>query len=248
MKTKAFQRFTQRIGYYDSDIELCDLLVKAYRTKPNSDDNIAVDLGATDVSHPVLAARPNTRASRNTTGNHLRSTVAAAYIKDLYEDFSEYISEVMAKAAVKGINPNQFVGDVKLEIQVRDILAAGSWDNVVSTISAGIFRKLENERNTRELIRKASVRLGLNVDNALLNAAMPYLDARHILVHRDGKTDQKYRDTYATVRLRSEKIVTDLAFAKDAKVAVKGLAADIDTKIIAADLVRQQDLSGNAAE
>ena len=158
MKTKAFQRFIQRIGYYDSDIELCDLLVQSYRNRPNSDENIAVALGATTASHPVLAGRPNTRASRNTTGNHLKSTVAAAYIKDLFEDFSEYISEAMAKAAIKGVNPGQFVGDVKIEIQARDILSSGSWDQVVSNISAEIFRKLENEKNTRELIRKASRR------------------------------------------------------------------------------------------
>tara|TARA_R110002012_G_scaffold23677_1_gene80121 strand:- start:332 stop:1078 length:747 start_codon:yes stop_codon:yes gene_type:complete len=248
MKTKAFWRFTQRIGYYDSDIELCDLLVKAYRERPNSDHNIAVELGATAESHSVLAARPNTAASRNTTGNHLRSTVAAAYIKDLYEDFSEYISEVMAKAAIKGINPGQFIGDVKLEIQAKDILSAGSWDNVVRTISDGIFRKLENEKSTRDLIRRASNRLGLNLDNGLLDGAMPYLDARHILVHRDGKTDQKYRDAYPNIRLRSRKLVTDLTFAKDAKAAVRALAGDIDAKMIAADLIRHQDLSGNAAE
>ncbi|MEM6890236.1 MAG: hypothetical protein AAF636_19190 [Pseudomonadota bacterium] len=248
MKTKAFQRFIQRIGYYDSDIELCDLLVKSYLIGPNSDENIAVALNATAESHPVLAGRPNKRASRNTTGYHLKSTVAAAYIKDLFEDFSEYISEVMTKAAIKGINPAQFIGDVKIEIQARDILSYGTWDQVVSHISSEIFRKLENERNTRQLIRKASRRLGLNVDNALLDAAMPYLDARHIFVHRDGKTDQKYRDSYPDVRLRKEKIVTDLTFAKDAKTAVKALGSDIDAKIIAADLIRQQDLSGNAAE
>jgi hypothetical protein len=248
VKTKAFQRFIHRISYYESDIELCDLLVCRYLNGANSDENISISLGSTTEAHQVLASRPNTRASRNTTGNHLKSTVAAAYIKDLFEDFSEYISEVMTKASIKGVNPGQFVGDAKIEIQAKDILSAGSWEKVVSNISGEIFRKLENEKNTRELIKKASRRLGLNVDNALLDAAMPYLDARHILVHRDGKTDQKYRDTYPTVRLRGEKIVSDMAFAKAAKITVKALASDIDAKIIAADLIRQQDLSGNAAE
>ncbi|UWR21125.1 hypothetical protein [Sulfitobacter sp. S190] len=247
MKTKAFWRFTQRIGYYDSDIELCDLLVAAYMQRANSGDDIAVDLGATAASHPVLAGRPNTLASRRTTGNHLRTTVAAAYIKDLYEDFSEYLAEIMAKAALKGINPGQFVGDVKFDIQAKDILAAGSWDNVVNQISEGIFRKLENEKSTRDLVRKASIRLGLNINNALLDGAMPYLDARHILVHRDGKTDQRYRDAYPAVRLRSQKIITDLLFAKDAKTAVRALADDIDAKMIAAGLIRPQDINGNAA-
>ena len=248
MKTKVLHRFEQRIRYYDSDIELCDLLVESYLKDANSDENIAVAQGATVESHPVLAARQNNRASRNTTGNHLKSTVGAAYIKDLFEDFTDYISDVMTKAAIKGISPGQFVGDVKLEMSARDILSAGSWDEVVSNISREIFRKLENEKSTRDLINKASVRLGLNVDKTLLSEAMPYLDARHILVHRDGKTDEKYRKTYSTVRLRDGKIVTDLVFAKKARIAVKALAADIDAKIIDADLIRQQDLSGNKAE
>ena len=151
----------------------------------------------------------------------------------------------MTNAAMKGINPARFVGNVKLDLHATDILSAGNWDGAVRAISDAIFRKLENERNTRDLVRKASERLGLNVEQAVLDAAMPYLDARHILVHRDGKTDEKYRNDYPTIPLRNDKLVVDFALVSNAKIAVSALAREIDDKLIAADLVRAKDLDGN---
>jgi len=247
LPTKALHRFTQRIRYYESDVELCDLLVESFIKSPNTATNIADNLGGSVDTHSVLTSRDNTRASRNTCGNHLRATMATAYIKDLYEDFAEFIADTMSKAAMKGVNPAIFIGDVSINVQAKDILATSSWEGTVNLISSEIFRKLENERSTKDLVRKASTRLGLNIDNGLLDAAMPYFDTRHILVHRDGKTDERFRNDHPDIRLRARKIVVDLALAKSAKTAVAALAYDIDTKIIAADLVRPQDISGNAA-
>lgn len=245
MVTKAIRRFEQRVDYYGTDLELCDLLVRAFARRANSEDNLAVDLGSDADRHPILGRRRNTRASRGICGNHLKSTLAIAFIKDLYEDFSEYLATIMTNAAMKGINPARFVGNVKLDLHATDILSAGNWDGAVRAISDAIFRKLENERNTRDLVRKASERLGLNVEQAVLDAAMPYLDARHILVHRDGKTDEKYRNDYPTIPLRNDKLVVDFALVSNAKIAVSALAREIDDKLIAADLVRAKDLDGN---
>lgn len=245
MATKAFRRFEQRVDYYGTDLELCDLLVRSFIQRPNSEEFISVDLGSDLVRHPILGRRRNTRDSRRICGTHLKSTLSSAFIKDLYEDFSEFLATTMSNAATKGIDASRFVGDVKLDIQVKDILATGNWDAAVRSMSDAVFRKLENERNTRELIAKASVRLGLNILPATLNAAMPYLDARHILVHRDGRTDEKYRMDYPAIRLRENKIIVDFAFALEAKQSIKALATEIDTKIIAADLVRPQDREQN---
>jgi hypothetical protein len=162
----------------------------------------------------------------------------------LFEDLSEFISDTMTKAALKGIDPGRFVGEVKLDIHAADFLAAGDWEAAVKLVSDAIFRKLENERNTRDLIRKASVRLGLQISQQTLDAAMPYLDARHILVHRDGRTDEQYRRDYPNIRLRDERIVVDYPFVADAKRTVTALALDIDQRIIASNLVRPQDVSG----
>ncbi len=119
----------------------------------------------------------------------------------------------MTKAALKGIDPARFVGEVRLDIHAAEFLAAGNWDAAVALVSNAIFRKLENERNTKDLVRKASVRLGLQIDQGKLDAAMPYLDARHMLVHRDGKTDEQYRRDYPGIPLDGEKLIIDYGIA-----------------------------------
>ena len=245
MATKAFRRFEQRVAYYGTDLELCDLLVKKFIGRSNSEQKLAVALGSNSTNHPYLARRVNSRRSRQICGTHLKSTLAGAFIKDIYEDFSEYLSTIMGNSAIKGINPARFVGNAKLNLNAVDILSAGNWDDAVRAISDDIFRKLENERSTRDLVQKASDRLGLGVSQGTIDAAMPYLDARHILVHRDGKTDDLYRTNYPTIRLRANKIIVDLALVSDAKETVNALAKEIDDQLILADLIRFQDLDGN---
>jgi len=244
MATKAYHRFIQRIEYYGADLELCDLLVRRFFAVPNSQATLAEALDSANDRHPYLGRRVNAQRSRLICGNHLKHTLHVAFIKDLFEDFSAFLAETMTKAALRGIDPGRFVGDVRLDIHASEILAAGNWDAAVRLVSDAIFRKLENERNSRDLIRKASVRLGLQIDQAALDAAMPYLDARHILVHRDGVTDEQYRHDYPQIGLGGMKLVVDYPFVSEAKRTVTALALDIDDKIVAADLVRRQDLSG----
>lgn len=244
MTTKAYRRFTQRIEAYNEDLELCDVLVRQFRRRPNSEASLAVLLGSTNDRHTHLGRRGNTRRSREICGAHLKNTLYAAYVKDLFEDFSAYLAESMTKAALKGINPQRFVGDVRLDISAAEVLAAGGWEATVRLLSDAIFRKLENERKTRDLITKASVRLGLQLEAARLDAAMPYLDARHMLVHRDGKPDDAYQRAYPAIVLRNGKLPLDFPFVSSAKREVSALALHIDQAIIAADLVRPQDISG----
>lgn len=244
MATKALRRFEQRIDSYNTDLELCDLLVRQLFAKQNSVENLAVALGGTAERYPYIGRRSNNKQSRDVCGAHLKHTLLTAFVKDVFEDFSAFIAETMTKAALKGVNPQRFVGDVKLDLSAAEILGSGSWDSAVRLVSDSIFRKLENERKTRDLIQKASVRLGLNVDNGILNDAMPYLDARHILVHRDGKADELYTRDYPGIALRNEKIVVDYNFASQTRTTVRALAQHLDELIIAADLVRPQDLSG----
>jgi len=242
--TKAYHRFLNRIAYYNTDIELCELLVGRFFQTPHSDENLAVALGSTADIHPSLSRRVNSRNSKNICGNHLKSTLYAAFIKDLFEDFSAFISDTMTKAALAGIDPARFVGEIRLDLHAADILATGNWDAAVRLVSDAIFRKLENERNTKELLRKASARLGLALDQNVLNGAMPYLDARHILVHRDGRVDDLYVADYPQIQVREGKIATNYQFVGDARRAVDALARHIDERVIAANLVRNQDMSG----
>ncbi|WP_294217966.1 hypothetical protein [uncultured Sphingomonas sp.] len=244
MTTKAYHRFSQRIAYYNSDVELVEVLVGQFVQMPNTNDNIAVSLGCDAGRYPNLARRVNVRDSRKIVGGHLKATLHASFIKDLFEDFSEFIADTMTKAAQAGIDPARFVGEIKLDIHAAEILGTGGWDAAVKLVSDAIFRKLENERNTKDLIRKASARLGLALETGIVEAAMPFLDARHILVHRDGTADELYRRDYPQIALRKGKIVVNFDFVLSARAAVDALARHIDDRIIHANLVRNQDMHG----
>ena len=213
-------------------------MVRQFLATKDSDQTVAEVLGSNNLQHPHLARRSNNKRSRDIAGFHLKSTLAAAFIKDVFEDFSEFLSETLTKAAMKGIDPARFIGNVKFDIDAASILRAGNWDAVVKLISDALFRKLENERNTKDLIEKASVRIDLQIDNAILLAAMPYLDARHMLVHRDGKADEKYRRDYPNIKLyRDNKIKVTFPFLSAAKSTVLALALHIDNRIISSNLV-----------
>jgi hypothetical protein len=244
MPTKALQRFEDRVSAYASDLELADLLVRKFCASASTPDTIAVFLDGSVAQYPNLNRRENNRTSRNIVGPHMKVTLYAAFIKDLYEDFSEYLATSMKKAALAGLNPAQFQGDAKLDLQAKEILQVGSWENAVALISEKIFRSLENEKSTITLINKVSGRLGLALEPAILSSAMPYLDARHILVHRDGRVDAAYTGSYPGIPVREGKLKIDYDFVRNARTSVRALASHIDERLCAAHLVRQQDMIG----
>jgi hypothetical protein len=242
MTTKAYHRFKQRCDYYDCDLELLDILVNQFRAIPNTNQNLAVALGSTKANYQILGRRRNTQQSRNVVGGHLKSIFIAGFIKDIYEDFEEFVAETMVRAAQKGIDAARFVGSYKLDIDAKFLLDAGDWDTIVRKISNEIFRKLENERSTIKVINGAINRLGLTIPALTIDSALPFLECRHLLVHQDGKADAAFRAKYPTVRVATGKIVLSRQFATDAKKAIDDLAKAIDDEIIARGLVRPEDM------
>lgn len=89
-KTKAYYRFEQRCGYYDSDLSLCDLLVRSFVAVPNSKDTLAVALGSDKAIHPDFG-QANTRKGREGRSYYLKRTLAVSFVKDLYEDLSNVL-------------------------------------------------------------------------------------------------------------------------------------------------------------
>lgn len=242
MTTKAYHRFKQRCDYYDSDLELCDLLVSSFRNIPDSNQMLATALGSNSADHPYLGRRRNTQNSRNVMGGHFRRTFYGSFIKDIYEDFEEFVSETMTRAAQKGVDPSRFLGDVKPTVDAKTLLSAGNWDSVVRIISNDIFRKLENERSTIKVVKGLTTRLNFDLPDLIIDTAMAYLDARHMLVHQDGRADAEYRQKYPHITVDNGKISLTRLFATNAKSAVDDLAKAIDDQIIANNLVRPEDM------
>lgn len=245
MQTKAHQRLAGRIVSYSTDFEIANVLVRDFEARADSRGSLATSLNAPAASHPKLHTRRNTEGSRRIVGRHLKKTLYVSFIKDLYEDFGEYLSNILNIAALAGVDPARFAGDVKIELKATEILSAGDWPNSVRLISDKIFRQLENERSTTKLIEKIDAKLGLAVPRATIDAALPYLDARHIFVHRDGVSDALYRVSYPGIPLdRSGKLKANYNFVISAQSAVSALAKALDDRLIDLGLVREDDLVG----
>lgn len=244
MKTKNYQRFISRIGNYESDLELSNVLISNFITKtPNSENTLAQEMGANSATHLKLAGCVNTKQSRKVIGLHLKRTLYSSFLKDLYEDFTDFLKATLESAARIDPQPERFIGNSKINMGIVDTLKLGSWAAFLGKVSEDIFRSLENERSTIALVNKLNERLGLEVPGLAISAAMPYLDARHIFVHRDGKADNVYKDAHQHVVLDAQgKIKLDFIFVNAARLAVCELAKEIDQQIIATNLTAPNDV------
>ncbi|QND46981.1 hypothetical protein HB780_14685 [Rhizobium lusitanum] len=238
MRTKPYQRFIARVADYEADIELSDVLVTTFISKvKNSNHNIATHMGLSNQLYPKLASRINSHQSRKIVGIHLQKALYGSFMKDLYEDFSEFLQETIKAAAMKGIDYPRLLSGSSVDMKMIDVLKAGSWDALLIKVSENVFRSLENERSTIKLIEKFNIKLDLKIQQNFVDEAMPYLEARHIIVHRDGKADAKYIADYAAIALDPKgKIKLDFAFVTLARTKVCELARHINERVQAEDL------------
>lgn len=243
-KTKYLHKFLSRTDHFVADIELADVLAISSGSGILSANGGAYLFDAVDpAQHPTLARRKNNGHNRRLAVRHLKSSLCSGYIKDLYEDFNDYMQEVLESAARNGINPNRLIGSHKINIEANELLAAGNWDNVVHIVARSIFRKLEDERNTKSLIQSMDSKLGLGLDQAILNSALPYFELRHLLVHHDGVADadfcQRFQNFGATA---GEKISVEFNMVSAARTAIVALAKHFDSKVLHYQLVKATEL------
>ena len=96
-----------------------------------------------------------------------------------------------------------------------------------------IFQQLENERSTITLISKIKNKLGLNIPQDSIDAALPYLEVRHVFVHSDGKPCEEFKRKYPEIKLdQSQRILLNSSFAKDAYEKIKKLILEIDNEMM----------------
>lgn len=234
MKTKSLVRFSSRAAHLDVDIELADVLkISIQNGMLNTSGNQYIFDKVNPNQHPRLAARANTSGSRKLAANNLKSTLYESYIKNIYEDAVQYFLEVLTAAARNGLDPNRLIGEHKVSFEANDVLKAGSWINVVNMVTESVFRKLENERSTRKLIEKMNNKLNLAVPQPIIEAALPYFEIRHLLVHADGKADQKFCASFpafnATV---GKRIKLDYTLLQDARYRINELINEFDDRIV----------------
>ncbi len=91
-----------------------------------------------------------------------------------------------------------------------------------------------------------SEKLNLGVDNAIVESALPYLDLRHILVHRDGRIDRDFAARHPQLGLNEGDDFSlshsDIVRARD---AILTLVSHFDERIIHTGSILPEDQQPN---
>lgn len=242
VRSKAYHSFEQKLSYFDDDIELVDVLRRSVLSGDLTDPASANVLKHVDPArHTHIARRQNADGSRTLVVNHLRATVYSSYVKDVYEEVTQYLRTILAQSSKNGFNSGRLIGEHSFKVEAKTILDLGSWDKVCQMVAESVFQSLEAERSTLRLLEKMASKLALTIPTPLINAALPYLEVRHFLVHTDGKVSQEYMDAYPQIQTQDGYIALSYTFISNLRESVKSLIAEYDREVIARDLLRAED-------
>ncbi|PKQ15559.1 MAG: hypothetical protein CVT67_09070 [Actinobacteria bacterium HGW-Actinobacteria-7] len=192
MGSKARVKFLNRAARYDGDIEFVDVIYTAViADHMTPEDGVPLFAGVDVGRHPRLAGQKPTSDNRRHVAGHLRRSVYASYIKDLYEDFAEYLMEIVSVAR-KGSKPTDIAREHKVTLEAGEILDCHSLEDVLGLVTASFFDRLEQMSNTKRILQLLNDGLGLDLDAVVVAAAQPYVELRHLLVHTDGVASPEF--------------------------------------------------------
>lgn len=196
-ESKAHNTFVNRVLHFDDDIEFMDIICR-HVTRTEFAEGSRIFTCFDKDRHPNIARYTVTQHSRKLIANHCKATLYASYVKDIYEEFTEYLRSIIAEAYDNAtISPERIAGGQEtISMTAKDILKFQINGTLTDIIIDRIFQALENERSTIKLINKVCSKLGLTVDKSIIQDALCYLEIRHKLVHTDGLADEDFRKLY----------------------------------------------------
>lgn len=242
MKSKGYQKFETRLVYFREDMELADVLF-LNKEKLKSDDKLFLMVNAE--KHPLLSNRESTKGSRRNVMIHLKKSIFVSFLKEMYEEVTEYIRYILLQGSINGVDSNRIIGEHNFKMQANDVLRLATKEEVVKTVTDQVFQQLESERSTIELLRKTKNKLGLNIAERLIDEAIPYLTCRHVFVHSDGKPNDEFKEKYPNIRLDLRgRIALDMEFLNVAYNSVNDLLKAYDAEMIKNHYISQTELVG----
>ena len=243
-KTKAFHAFQQKMIYFSDDLDLVDFLskvVQAGKLSSETDTTVFTNLNVEKYSY--LARRKNSSGSRKLLMTHLKQSIYSAYIKDVYEEVSEYLRTILKNYFSCNIDCARLIGEHNIQIDAQQLIALENWNNVCQYIAESIYQSLENERSTPSLLKKMQKKIGITVSRKTLDEALPYLQIRHILVHCDGKMDDAFVAQNPSFKHdKNNDIKLDYNFIIEFQKRVTNLIVEFDTKIIEKNCLEEKFL------
>lgn len=241
MRTKAFHAFETKFFYFDDDIDLVEVLRLGVLSGDLTDAQSKHALKHVDpLKHQHINRRKNSDGSRELLVNHLRQTVYSAYVKDIYEEVTNYLKTILQLAAENGVDAGRLIGEHSTKFDAKAVLQAGKWENIAKLISESIFQALEAEKSTLKLLEKISNKLALGVDEGKIKKALPYLEVRHFLVHADGKIPANFKEDNPAIPVQKGYVRLDYQFAIAFREAIKELMHEFDQKVVNANILKPE--------
>ena len=242
MKSKGYQKFETRLVYFREDMELADVLF-LNKEKLKSDDKLFLMVNAE--KHPILSNRESTKGSRRNVMIHLKKSIFVSFLKEMYEEVTEYIRYILLQGSINGVDSNRIIGEHNFKMQANDVLRLATKEDVIKSVTDQVFQQLESERSTIELLQKTKNKLGLNIAQELIDESIPYLKCRHIFVHSDGKPNDEFKEQYPDIRLDSKgRIALNMEFLNAAYKSVNDLLKAYDAEMISNHYISQTELVG----
>jgi len=242
MRSKALVRFLNRVARFDDDTELVDVFVRTIAAGDLTPDEGSRLFDHIEPSaHPRLAKAKATDHNRGLVVGHLRKTVYSSYIKDLYEDFTEYLNELVVSAFRKGLDPAQLRGEYKVLVAADELLGCEDWDGALQVIAASVGNRLD-AMGTHKKLDFLDKRLGLTINSDLIDAAMPFVELRHLLVHSDGKADAGFCSKCQGLGAHlGESVKLTEQTTRDARAAITALVEHIDARAVDVGILQEED-------
>lgn len=240
MKTKGYQKFETRLVYFREDMELADVLFMN-KERIKSEESIFLMVDAN--KHPLLSGRDSTSGSRKNVMTHLRKSIFVSFLKEMYEEVTEYIRYILYQGSINGVDSNRIIGEHNFKMAANDLLRTATKEDVIRMVTDQVFQQLESERSTIELLQKTKGKLGLDISSDLIDKAIPYLTCRHVFVHADGKPNNEFKNKYPNIRLDAKgRIALNMDLLNTAYDAVNDLLKAYDAEMIRNNYISQSDL------
>jgi len=238
--SKPLLAFKNKLLHFDDDIEFVDILHSTIKGTTIDNSNSYLFEYQNQEKHPNISRYSICQDNRLLIMRHLKSTVYSSYVKDIYEEVTIYLRNIISEAYQNAsVMPSRIIGEHKVNLSAVEILVGIQNGTLAQTVIDNMFQVLENERSTISLIKKTCNKLGINVQSQLIDNAVYYLEIRHKLVHTDGYADKEFRTSHPTLKYTSGNYI-DLTYQiiQDARNAIFTLIEAIDADAIAKEIIR----------
>jgi hypothetical protein len=184
-ESKSHQKLRSRMQYLCIHLQTVDAaLLVASRViskneKPKATISQALQCPSTkytELNHPV--------SEQDRILSYSRARNSKYAIIALYTHFTEYLQGILGEMYEH--KPLLVVGKAPptYSIAFAEVVKLGSFESLSEHMVSRVFRSLEDERSTKKLLDRILSYTGVEIDEAVKNKVLGYLEMRHIFVHR----------------------------------------------------------------